>query len=66
MPTDVSAPLPQLDTRDGTIFTVDTGDPNVIVVELAVHGWTENPQPAEEEPSPILAHLPVGSNGVEV
>jgi hypothetical protein len=58
MPTDVSAPLPDLDLRDQSILTVDTGDPNAIITSLVIHVSQDIPAEALALLPPLLAYLP--------
>lgn len=61
MPVDVSASLPQLDLRDGTVITVTLDDPLAVITALVVHGWQTFPEVAPEEgPSPLPVFVPIG------
>lgn len=55
MPTDVSAPLPQLDLRDSTIVTVTLSDPAAIITGLAYHAYQTLPGVVPAAPVPRLA-----------
>jgi hypothetical protein len=57
MPTDVSAPLPDLDLRDQSLMTVDTGDPNAIITSLVIHVSQQAPDDLLE-PSGPFAYTP--------
>lgn len=59
MPTDVSAPLPDLTLKDESILTVDTGDPAAIITSIVVHFAQDAPESVLEQQPPLLAHLPV-------
>jgi len=61
VPTDVSAPLPDLDLRDQSILTVDTGDANAIITKLVIHVSQDIPAEALAQLPPLLAHIPVGA-----
>ena len=62
MAADVSTGLPQLDLRDGSILTVDSGDAAVPITKLVVHGWQESGA-AETVPAlpPLLSIMQTGS-----
>jgi hypothetical protein len=59
MPTDVATSLPDLDLRDQSILTVDTGDPNAIITSLVIHVSQDIPAEALALLPPLLAHIPV-------
>jgi hypothetical protein len=61
MTTDVAAPLPDLDLRDQSILTVDTGDANAIITSLVIHVAQDIPADALAQLAPILAHIPVAA-----
>ena len=58
MTTDVSAPLPDLDLRDQSILTVDTGDAAAIITSLVIHVAQDIPPDALALLPPLLAILP--------
>lgn len=57
----VSAPLPQLDLKPGTIITVTLDDPAAVVTRLVIHGRQEAFIPGTNIPAPVL--LTTGSGG---
>lgn len=61
MPVDVSASMPQLDLRDGTVITVTLDDPAATITALVVHGWQTLPliEPPESA-APLPVFVPVG------
>lgn len=60
MPTDVSAPLPDLNLRDQSILTVDSGDAAAIITRIVVHLSQDLPAAAIKQLPPVLANVPVG------
>jgi len=60
MATDVATSLPDLDLRDQSILTVDTGDANAIVTRLIIHVSQDIPVEVLGLLPPLLAHLPIG------
>lgn len=58
MPTDVSAPLPQLDLQPGVTVTVTLDDASAVITSLVVHGWQELPSTVPDAPVPLLTLEP--------
>lgn len=49
MAPDVSTALPDVDVKDASIVTVDSGDPAALVLGLTLHGVTEDGEPVDLE-----------------
>jgi len=63
MPTDASAPLPDLNLEQKAVLQLDTGDPNCIITGLVIHvsqTIPELPQPPEKV-APLLGYVPQGA-----
>ncbi len=60
MTDDVSAPLPDLDLREQSILTVDTGDDDAVVTQLVIHVSQDAPASAFATLPPLLNQTPSG------
>lgn len=58
MPTDVSAPLPDVSPRELTVYTVTLDDPAAVILSMTLHGWQDIPVPVPDAPTPKLTLEP--------
>jgi hypothetical protein len=61
MPTDTSAPLPEMDMPEGTTITVTCNDPAAVITQLVVHGNQEAGPNIEDFALQDVYVLPVAS-----
>ena len=65
MPTDVSAPLPDLSLEQSSILAIDTGDANALITGVVIHvsqTVPELPLKIDLLP-PLLVHEPLATIG---
>lgn len=63
MPTDVSAPLPDVNPRELTTYTVTLDDPAAVIISMSLHGWQDIPGDVPDAPVPRLTLESAGGPG---
>lgn len=64
MADDVSAPLPDLDLKEQSILTVDTGDNNAVITQLVIHLSQDAPPEAVASLTPLLTFTPLSGGAL--